>query len=55
LASPDEARYLSFFQATNLLAVAALIALGSGLFSAFSPIIACIVKTRERFMSVGQA
>lgn len=38
----------------NLLAVGALIALGSGLFSTFSLIIACIVKTRERFMGIGQ-
>jgi ABC-2 type transport system permease protein len=38
----------------HLLAVAALIALGSGLFSTFSLIIACIVKTRERFMGIGQ-
>ena len=28
--------------------------LGSGLFSTFSLIIACIVKTRERFMGIGQ-
>ena len=38
----------------NLLGVAALIALGSGLFSTFSLIIACLVKTRERFMGIGQ-
>ena len=38
----------------NLIAVAALIALGSALFSTFSLIIACIVKTRERFMGIGQ-
>jgi ABC-2 type transport system permease protein len=38
----------------HLLAVAGLIALGSGLFSTFSLIIACIVKTRERFMGIGQ-
>jgi ABC-type uncharacterized transport system fused permease/ATPase subunit len=31
-----------------------LIALGSALFSTFSLIIACIVKTRERFMGIGQ-
>ncbi|HLN08074.1 MAG TPA: ABC transporter permease, partial [Xanthobacteraceae bacterium] len=31
-----------------------VIALGSGLFSTLSLIIACIVKTRERFMGVGQ-
>ncbi|MBI1218826.1 MAG: multidrug ABC transporter permease [Rhodobacteraceae bacterium] len=38
----------------NLLGVAGLIALGSALFSTFSLIIACIVKTRERFMGIGQ-
>ena len=38
----------------NLLAAAILIALGSALFSTFSLIIACIVKTRERFMGIGQ-
>lgn len=38
----------------NLIGVAALIALGSALFSTFSLIIACIVKTRERFMGIGQ-
>ena len=38
----------------NLIAVALLIALGSALFSTFSLIIACIVKTRERFMDIGQ-
>ncbi len=38
----------------HLLGVAALIALGSGLFSTFSLIIACIVRTRERFMGIGQ-
>ena len=41
------------FHALNILGVAAFIALGSGLFSTFS-IIACIVKTRERFMGIGQ-
>ena len=30
------------------------VVLGSGLFSTFSLIIACIVKTRERFMGIGQ-
>ena len=30
------------------------VALGAGLFSTFSLIIACIVKTRERFMGIGQ-
>jgi ABC-2 type transport system permease protein len=38
----------------NLLGVAAFIALGSALFSTFSLIIACIVRTRERFMGIGQ-
>ncbi len=38
----------------NLLAVAALITLGSALFSTFSLIMACIVKTRDRFMGIGQ-
>ncbi len=31
-----------------------LIVLGAGLFSTFSLIIACIVRTRERFMGIGQ-
>lgn len=38
----------------NIAVVVLLIALGSGLFSTFSLIIACIVKTRERFMGIGQ-
>jgi len=38
----------------HLIGVVAVIALGSGLFSTLSLIIACIVKTRERFMGVGQ-
>jgi ABC-2 type transport system permease protein len=38
----------------NILGVAAAIMLGSGLFSTLSLIIACIVKTRERFMGIGQ-
>ncbi|MGD0634482.1 MAG: ABC transporter permease [Beijerinckiaceae bacterium] len=38
----------------HLIAVAGLIAIGSALFSTFSLIIACIVKTRERFMGIGQ-
>lgn len=38
----------------HILGVAAFIALGSALFSTFSLVIACIVKTRERFMGVGQ-
>ena len=38
----------------HILGVLALIALGSALFSTLSLIIACIVKTRERFMGIGQ-
>ena len=42
------------FNPLHLLGVAAMIALGSGLFATFSLAIACIVKTRERFMGIGQ-
>jgi ABC-2 type transport system permease protein len=38
----------------NILGVAVVIVLGSGLFSTLSLIIACIVRTRERFMGIGQ-
>jgi ABC-2 type transport system permease protein len=38
----------------NILGVVAAIVLGSALFSTLSLIIACIVKTRERFMGIGQ-
>jgi ABC-2 type transport system permease protein len=41
----------------NPLAIVAVLAgvmLGSGIFATFSLIIACIVKTRERFMGIGQ-
>jgi ABC-2 type transport system permease protein len=37
-----------------LLGVLATVILGAALFSTFSLIIACIVKTRERFMGIGQ-
>ena len=37
-----------------LLAVVLAVVLGAALFSTFSLIIACLVKTRERFMGVGQ-
>jgi ABC-2 type transport system permease protein len=37
-----------------LAGVAALILLGAAVFSTFSLIIACLVKTRERFMGIGQ-
>jgi ABC-2 type transport system permease protein len=42
------------FQPLHIMAVILLIILGSGLFSTFSLIIACIVKTRDRFMGIGQ-
>ena len=38
----------------NIIGVGVAIVLGSGLFSTLSLIIACIVKTRERFMGIGQ-
>ncbi len=38
----------------DIVGVVVVIALGSALFSTFSLIIACIVKTRERFMGIGQ-
>ncbi len=38
----------------NIAGVAAAIVIGSGLFSTLSLIIACLVKTRERFMGIGQ-
>jgi ABC-2 type transport system permease protein len=38
----------------HILGVLALIVFASGLFSTFSLIIACVVKTRERFMGIGQ-
>ena len=38
----------------NIIGVAAAIVLGSALFSTLSLIIACTVKTRERFMGIGQ-
>jgi ABC-2 type transport system permease protein len=37
-----------------LLGVLSIVVLGAALFSTFSLIIACIVKTRERFMGIGQ-
>jgi ABC-2 type transport system permease protein len=38
----------------NLLGVLLMVMLGSIFFSTFSLIIACLVKTRERFMGIGQ-
>ncbi|MGA8051614.1 MAG: ABC transporter permease [Burkholderiales bacterium] len=37
-----------------ILGVLAAVLLGSGIFSTFSLVIACVVKTRERFMGIGQ-
>jgi len=42
------------FSPLHILGVVVLIALGCGLFSTLSLIIACLVKTRERFMGIGQ-
>jgi len=42
------------FWSLDILGVVALIWIGSALFSTFSLIIACLVKTRERFMGIGQ-
>jgi ABC-2 type transport system permease protein len=42
------------FEPSHVLGVLFLIVLGSGLFSTLSLIIACAVKTRERFMGIGQ-
>jgi ABC-2 type transport system permease protein len=42
------------WQVTAMAGVVALVLLGAALFSTFSLIIACIVKTRERFMGIGQ-
>ncbi|HSR00103.1 MAG TPA: ABC transporter permease [Sphingomicrobium sp.] len=42
------------FLPLSLLGVASLIFIASALFSTFSLIIACIVRTRERFMGIGQ-
>ncbi len=40
--------------ALAIFSVLASVMLGSGIFATFSLIIACIVKTRERFMGIGQ-
>jgi ABC-2 type transport system permease protein len=42
------------WQPVHILAAILLIALGAGLFATFSLVIACIVRTRERFMGIGQ-
>lgn len=43
------------FRCSHLVCALIIIIIGSGLFSTFSLMIACIVKTRERFMGIGQA
>ena len=42
------------FDPVALLAVALIVMLGSALFATFSLVVACLVKTRERFMGIGQ-
>jgi ABC-2 type transport system permease protein len=37
-----------------MLAVGGIVVLGSALFASFSMIVACLVRTRERFMGIGQ-
>jgi ABC-2 type transport system permease protein len=41
-------------EALPFLGVLCIVVLGSAVFSTFSLVIACIVKTRERFMGIGQ-
>ena len=42
------------FSLVSVLGVIAVVMLGSALFATFSLIVACLVKTRERFMGIGQ-
>src|SRR5579862_4440588 len=42
------------FQVTALAGVVLAVMLGSAIFSTFSLIVACLVKSRERFMGIGQ-
>jgi ABC-type multidrug transport system, permease component len=42
------------FDPPAIIAVLFSVMLGSGIFATFSLVIACIVKTRERFMGIGQ-
>ena len=42
------------FRIAHVLGVIAFIIIGSALFSTFSLAVACLVKTRERFMGIGQ-
>jgi ABC-2 type transport system permease protein len=41
-------------EALSILGVCAAVFLGSALFATFSLVVACVVKTRERFMGIGQ-
>jgi ABC-2 type transport system permease protein len=41
-------------QPAHLVGMVLIIILGAGLFATFSLIVACLVKTRERFMGIGQ-
>src|SRR5208337_351940 len=41
-------------QPARLAGMMLIIVLGAGLFATFSLIVACLVKTRERFMGIGQ-
>ena len=42
------------FEPAAIASVVLVVTLGSAIFSTFSLIIACVVKTRERFMGIGQ-
>jgi ABC-2 type transport system permease protein len=42
------------FAPLALVSVVAVVMLGSAVFATFSLIVACVVKTRERFMGIGQ-
>ncbi len=42
------------FNPVSLIVVALVVMLGSALFATFSLVVACLVKTRERFMGIGQ-
>lgn len=42
------------FEPLAMLGVVVAVILGSALFSTFSLLVACVVKTRERFMGIGQ-
>ncbi|PYP86627.1 MAG: multidrug ABC transporter permease [Candidatus Angelobacter sp. Gp1-AA117] len=46
--------FIAIFYGINVAGVIGFIILGSAVFSTFSLAVACIVKTRERFMGIGQ-